>query len=218
MIVKKFAEKSYFILGKAAVFAVLLLFLLARQQASFRAFADDSYRTTTFNVDISASEDNSFYVNETIDVNFTYPHHGIYRYIPQNGIRVTDISVPGYKFDVSTRDGHKVIKIGDGDASLDGPQTYEIGYKMAFYDDEDESLDRLALNVIPTGWETHPVDHQAMTAGAEEDSQVADTPAAEAAEEAAPGKRRTITQTNRKHNKTGHRRGVRFTLVHPDEF
>ncbi len=161
-IVEKFAKKTYAALRKAAVVAVLLLCLIACQTVSFRAFADDSYRTTAFNVDISASEDNSFSVNETIDVNFTYPHHGIYRHIPLNGIRVSDISVPGYRSDVSTRDGHKVIKIGDGDISLTGPQTYEIGYKMAFYDDEDESLDRFALNVIPTGWET-PIDHASAT-------------------------------------------------------
>ena len=111
-IVKKFAKKSYAVLRKAAVVAVLLLCLIACQTVSFRAFADDSYRTTAFNVDISASEDNSFSVNETIDVNFTYPHHGIYRHIPLNGIRVSDISVPGYRSDVSTGDGHKVIKIG----------------------------------------------------------------------------------------------------------
>ena len=157
-ILKIFAGKSYAILGKAAAAAVLLLLVLACQRAFFIVYADDSYRTASFNVDISASEDNSFDVNETIDVDYLSPHHGIFRYIPLNGIHVSKIDVPGYKYDVSTQSGNKVIKIGDGDISLTGPQTYNVAYRMAFYDDEDDSLDRLALNVIPTGWETQ-IDH-----------------------------------------------------------
>lgn len=148
--------------GAAVIAALLLLFAFACPVASLPAYADDSYRTTFFNVDISASEDNSFVVNETIDVDFTYPHHGIYRYIPLNGVHISDISVPGYKFKVTTQSGNKTIRIGDGDISLTGSQTYNVGYRMAFYDDEDESLDRLALNVIPTGWETQ-IDHASAT-------------------------------------------------------
>ena len=160
---KKPAKKLYTIMGKTAVAALLLLLMSAcRPQASFNVYADDLYRTTAFNVDISASEDNSFTVNEKIDVDFTYSQHGIYRYIPKNGIHISDISVPGYKFDVSNQDGYKMIKIGDKDIYLTGPQTYEVSYKMAFYDDEDDSLDRLALNVIPTGWETS-IDHASAT-------------------------------------------------------
>ena len=46
---------------------------------------------------------------------------------------------------------------------------------------------------------------------------MADTPAEAAAEAAeAPGKHRTITQTSRKYNKTGHREGVRFCYGAPD--
>ena len=42
-IVKKFAKKSYAVLRKAAVVAVLLLCLIACQTVSFRAFADVIY-------------------------------------------------------------------------------------------------------------------------------------------------------------------------------
>ncbi|MBQ9075561.1 MAG: DUF2207 domain-containing protein [Mogibacterium sp.] len=159
---RKTAQKCSIMLSITAAAAAILLLVSACQQASLSVYADDSYRTTVFDVDISASEDNSFAVNETIDVDFLYPHHGIYRYIPKNGVSISDISVPGYKYDVSTRDGHKMIKIGDAETTLTGPQTYEVSYKMAFYDDEDKSLDRLALNVIPTGWETQ-IDHASAT-------------------------------------------------------
>ena len=151
--VKKLAHISSIRLD-IAIIAAALLILSACPQTTLRAYADDSYRTTAFDVDISAAEDNSFVVNETIDVDFLSSHHGIYRYIPLNGIHLSDISVPGYEYDVRTQGGYKSIRIGDADISLTGPQTYKVGYKMEFYDDEDDSLDRLALNVIPTGWET----------------------------------------------------------------
>ncbi len=155
------AKRCVYRIAVTLIAAVLLL-AFACHQTSLQAHADDSYTTSNFNVDIIASEDNSFTVSEKIDVDFIYPHHGIFRYIPTNGIRISDISVPGYSYDVSTRDGHKVIKIGDADISLNGPQTYEVSYRMAFYDDEDKALDRLALNVIPTGWETQ-IDHASAT-------------------------------------------------------
>ena len=48
--------------------------------------ADASYGTTDFNVKVVANENNSFDVQEDITVDFWYPHHGIYRYIPDNGV------------------------------------------------------------------------------------------------------------------------------------
>lgn len=139
----------------AAIAAVVSLLLFAFPVTGHEAYAEDNtYSTPSFNVDIVASEDNSFQVREKIDVDFTYPHHGIYRYIPTNGIHVTNIRVPGYDYETYTQNGYKVVKIGSGSFTLIGPNQYNIGYNMAFYDDEDSSLDRLALNVIPTEWET----------------------------------------------------------------
>ena len=126
---KKLTQKAYSILRKVAVVAVLMLFVFACPLTSLQAYADETFLTPTFSVDISASEDNSFTVKETIDVDFLYPHHGIYRYIPKNGVRISDIDVPGYRCDVSTRDGHKMLKIGNPETLLTGPQTYEFNYK-----------------------------------------------------------------------------------------
>ncbi|MBO5514177.1 MAG: DUF2207 domain-containing protein, partial [Mogibacterium sp.] len=159
---KKHTQKACSILSKVTVITVLMLFVFACPLVSLHTYADETYLTPTFNVDIKASENNSFAVKETIDVDFLYPHHGIYRYIPKNGVHISDIDVPGYRCDVSSRDGHKMLKIGNPETLLTGPQTYEVNYKLAFYDDEDKSLDRLALNVLPTGWETQ-IDHASAT-------------------------------------------------------
>ena len=66
---RKDAQKFSIVLA-----AALLLLAFAYQQISLSVYADDSYRTAVFDVDIRASEDNSFAVNETIDA-----------YDPKNG-------------------------------------------------------------------------------------------------------------------------------------
>jgi hypothetical protein len=43
------------------------------------------YTTSAYNVDVKVNTDHSYDVTETIDVNFTEPRHGIYRYIPYQG-------------------------------------------------------------------------------------------------------------------------------------
>ncbi|MBR2539671.1 MAG: DUF2207 domain-containing protein [Mogibacterium sp.] len=147
----------------AAVFAIaaLVIFTLPVSVTNVHA-EDNTYTTTSFHVNVDASENNSFSVTETIDVDYIYPHHGIYRYIPTNGIRLTKIAVPGYDYETYTQNGYKVLKIGSGSYTLVGPNTYGIAYNMAFYDDEDPNLDRLALNLIPTEWETG-IEHASAT-------------------------------------------------------
>ncbi len=120
--------------------------------------ADASYGTNSFDVQIVANENNSFDVKEEITVDFWYPHHGIYRYIPDNGVTISNIDVPGYYYEEYRDGGNTVLQIGDGDYTLDGINQYRISYKMTAYDDNEDKLDRLMLNVIPTGWETS-IDH-----------------------------------------------------------
>ena len=124
--------------------------------------ADASYGTKEFSVNVVANENNSFDIQEDIKVDFWYPHHGIYRYIPDNGVHISQIGVPGYEWDSWHESGNEVLQIGSGDYTLDGINDYRITYKMTAYDDQDESLDRLMLNVIPTGWET-TIDHASAT-------------------------------------------------------
>ena len=143
----------------AAIAASLVLIaatVLGYYQTSYAA--DASYGTNSFDVKVVAHENNSFDIQEDITVDFWYPHHGIYRYIPDNGVTINNVDVPGYYYEEYQEGGNKVLQIGDGDYTLDGINQYRIAYKMTAYDDRDDSLDRLMLNVIPTGWETS-IDH-----------------------------------------------------------
>ena len=144
----------------AASLVLIAAMVLGYYQTSYAA--DASYGTNSFDVHVVAHENNSFDVQENIVVDFWYPHHGIYRYIPNNGVTLSNISVPGYYYESYYDGGNLVLQIGDGNYTLMGPNKYQINYRMTAYDDKDESVDRLMLNVIPTGWETE-IEHATAT-------------------------------------------------------
>lgn len=134
------------------------------------------YRIKLYQVHVLVNQDASLSITETIDVNFSESHHGIFRLIPfkykmqtlpagkekasrqleSHGFAQTiieDISVPGWKYAVSNTGNYKEIKIGDKKKYVDGDQQYIIKYKMLnainFFKDHSE----LYLNIIGDKWE-----------------------------------------------------------------
>jgi uncharacterized membrane protein len=96
---------------------------------------------------------------EVIEVEFTQPRHGIFRFIPYrdmiNNQRVDriirDIEVEGFKFSRSKENNNIVLKIGDADKYVDGRQIYRIRYRVLnpinFYEDHSEFYwDLLGIN------------------------------------------------------------------------
>jgi hypothetical protein len=96
-------------------------------------------------------------VREDIKVNFNEPRHGIYRSIPnsyEKGIfepvkdlninvsSVTDAFGTDLKYEQSMQNDNVVLKIGDPNVYVNGPQTYQINYSVynivEFYEDFDE--------------------------------------------------------------------------------
>jgi len=152
------------VLSVAASLALVLMltagFCTGTLQEAYAA--DSSYGTENFDVTVDVNEDNSYNITESIVVDFYYPHHGIYRYIPENGSRVNKVKVPGYDFSTYTESGNLVIKIGSADYTVYGEYPYDIYYEMQVYDDSDTSKDYMLLNVIPTDWET-PIDEATAT-------------------------------------------------------
>ena len=119
-----------------------------------------------FHSDIAIHPDSSFIVQETIDVTFHRPRHGIYREIPfryreelgktietpTKILSVTDASGKSWKWKV-TRRGHVIhIRIGDAKRFVKDRQTYQITYQVEnailFFDDHDE----LYWNVTGNDW------------------------------------------------------------------
>ena len=91
-----------------------------------------------FDVIVNFTDDGYANFDETIEVEFSEPRHGIFQFIPYKGIvndrAVTwvfkDIEVDGYKFTTSKENNNIVIKIGDADVLVDGRQVYHIRFKV----------------------------------------------------------------------------------------
>ena len=139
----------------AAVIGIICLVLMMLPLGTARVSADDNTMyTTNYNVDVKVSKDNSYDFTEHLDMYYVTPHHGIYRYIPTQGQKISHVRVPGYDFETYKQAGYEVIKIGSGSYTLTGENPYDITYNIAMYDDENEEKDMLLLNLIPTDWET----------------------------------------------------------------
>jgi uncharacterized membrane protein len=149
-------KKLFFMLG-----ALLLVLAIV---PSF-AYAQD-YSISSFNSEITISEDSSILVRETIDVNFLTSKHGIYREIPYRfkddlgSTVITPLKVVSVRNQTGaawnyqvTKNGDVVnIKIGDAKKYVSGFQTYVITYKVEnailFMEDHDQ----LYWNVTGNYW------------------------------------------------------------------
>ena len=160
---EKYCRKRSVAVRFAALAAVLALvaFSVPSGRATVYA-ADNTMETPNYTVNIDVAENNSYDISESLDINFVTPHHGIYRYIPINGSEITSLRVPGYNYDYYRQNGNMVVKIGSGEYTLVGLNHYDINYTITMYDDENDSMDMLLINLIPTGWET-PIENVTAT-------------------------------------------------------
>lgn len=155
------------------VVRMLLFFLLLTMlmpMAGPAAHGAEYYTTQAFDVTMDVRNDNSFLMKEEIQVTFTEPRHGIYRYIPLSGtaysqvdgqvveqkyqMKVDQVRVEGYELNTYTENGNLVMQIGSPDYYVDGSQTYVISYRVRLFDDGISQYDSLYYNVLPFGWGT----------------------------------------------------------------
>ena len=143
------------IMRMAAIAAIAVVTALILPFNVTEAFAaDNTMATTSYEVNVDVAQNNSYDFTENININYITPHHGIYRYIPIGGTRISKIKVPGYEFETYTQNGCEVLKIGSGSYTVSGPTQYTVKYNLALYDDENSEKDMLLVNLIPTDWET----------------------------------------------------------------
>jgi uncharacterized membrane protein len=139
--------------------------------------AQEFFTISKYDITVNVNKDASLDVVETINVHFTESRHGIIRFIPykyqlqslpagtekanrqlESGgyahTMIQNISVDGWKYDVSTEGDYKSIKIGDANKLVDGNQQYIIRYRLLnainFFNDHSE----LYFNVIGNRWAT----------------------------------------------------------------
>lgn len=134
----------------AVLFVIISIFYVMTSSAQVHA-----YQTTKWDTNVKVNKDYTFDYTETIEVNFDYPQHGIFRYIPFDGkYRIKNIKVEGDPYDVDTDDGEKVIKIGSASQTITGKKTYKISYTLKYVEDHYSNADLMYIDLVPTEWNT----------------------------------------------------------------
>lgn len=143
------------------------LFLLFFAQLTVHA---QDFTVTSYKVDITIHEEGYFEVIEKYNIFFDTPKHGIFRDIKTSydllneegieetrKIKLSNIKVPGYKFDAPSAFEQKMsnnlqIKIGDADVFLEGPQQYEIRYRVENAFLHEKEAIQFYWNIKPSDW------------------------------------------------------------------
>jgi uncharacterized membrane protein len=115
----------------------LLLLLLPVWLLATRAHAE-YFIITNYHIAVSFTAEGYADFEETIEVEFSEPRHGIFRHLPLRSVvngetvdrLVRDVAVDGFKFSTSHENNNLVLKIGDADVFVDGRQTYRIRYRV----------------------------------------------------------------------------------------
>lgn len=165
---------------KKRIFSVLVLVTLLCSVFAPVCFAnddtegffinDEAFETREFNVDVTIDENNVYHVTETIEVEFTSPRHGLYRYIPVkstmmrelNGekeyfptrTQISKLKVNGFDYSEESENGNVVLQIGNADEYVEGKQTYVITYDVRPHDDRLSDYDEVYFNILPNSWPT----------------------------------------------------------------
>ncbi|MBQ0119613.1 MAG: DUF2207 domain-containing protein [Bacteroidales bacterium] len=153
----------------------LLTFILLGVLTISWARADrGGYTLKHVTINAVVHENSTWDVTETLEVDFSEPRHGIYKYIPSRffyGFTNPDgsveekvykniirgISVDGYDYEVEGDDTdaeNTIIRIGSGDYCVEGKQVYNIYYQVQYLDDRFDGEDFLCHTIWGYGWNT----------------------------------------------------------------
>lgn len=152
------------------VFCICLGFLGSESgpQSQEEVTYDSNMQTTAYDVQIEVREDNSFFIQEQIDVDFLNERHGIYRYVPIRGCsqyknqdgeiekipyyaEVTDIQTSA-ECNAYEENGSQVMQLGSADTYVYGPTSYQIAYEYTPVFQQ-ENYSNIYLNIYPTQWQ-----------------------------------------------------------------
>ncbi len=123
------------------------------------AYGMEAFYIDNYDVEIQVFEDNTYSVNEKIDVFFTESRRGIYRTIPlyssNSDARVDSIEVENEPYKVSYDANSVEIRIGDPDIYITGQKIYDISYEFKIGEDGIPSYDEFYYNLIGDQWDTY---------------------------------------------------------------
>ncbi len=138
---------------------LLLLFLpvwLCTTQVSAEYFTIKNYQ-----VNVTFTEEGYADFEEIIEVEFSQPRHGVFRFIPyRNKVNnknldffIKDIRIDGHNFSSSKENENIVLRIGDADKYVDGRQVYRIHYRVLNSIISFEEHDQFYWDVLGKKWD-----------------------------------------------------------------
>lgn len=158
------------------LFIILSLFIFIPSVKAEDYYNSNSYPyvITKYDVNIDVNEDNSYDIEENIDVYFNENRHGIIRNIPYkntvkredgsestNSVKITNISVSeGYS--KSYVNNNVRLQIGSSDETITGAHSYTIKYKYNLGRDPLKDSDEFYYNIIGTSWDC-PISNVSFT-------------------------------------------------------
>ncbi len=135
---------------------LIILLLVAGLSCAFAA----DYYIKNYDVKVTVGSNAVHHIEETIDVYFEGPHHGIVREIPLDYRDYNDktyAKITHFKcdteFETNVDSGYFVVKIGSADRVLQGDARFTISYDYDLGADFNEGYDLFYLNIIGTEWE-----------------------------------------------------------------
>lgn len=144
---------------KRTLFLILSSFILILMLTSEPTYAGSDLEITQMKVNIVVNEDNTYDIEERIDVNFNRSDmHGIFREIPTQTyfgkrVKISGVSVSGHKSESEYDGGFLKLKIGDPDIFVKSKEQYVIRYRYEIGDDRNPDMDEFYFNIVGAQWE-----------------------------------------------------------------
>lgn len=152
----------------------LIFILLAVLTISWARADRGGYTLNHVTINAVVHENSTWDITETLEVDFSEPRHGIYKYIPsrffygfkqpngtteekvyKNIIRVQDVQGYDYKTETDETDAQNtIIQIGSAYDYVEGKQVYIINYQVQYLDDRFNGEDFLCHTIWGDGWNT----------------------------------------------------------------
>ena len=149
------------------IFNLFFLLFFAIPIFSKYIYAQGDYVIESFKSELAINQDTSLSVKETVEVNYPYEKHGIYRIIPVrysykgktinsrlSVYSVTDEKGIPYKYEKSGLGQSIQLKIGNPEKTISGKHTYVISYKVKNVLQEYDGNYELYWNVTGHEWDT----------------------------------------------------------------
>ncbi len=133
------------------ILALTALVLIAALPVGAEYFVIKNY-----DIQMKVKANNSYEISETIDVEFSQERHGIFRSLPvrfkDHPVKISGISVPGWKSTVEKDSYEWSIRIGDAKVWVNGAQEYVIKYTYDVGADNQPEMDEFYHNLVGLEW------------------------------------------------------------------